>query len=190
MEISPDLNGPEGAIRDKANRRLAVRLSLVAIFFVGFGFALVPLYNAFCKVTGFNGRTNEKAQAADKNTQVDATRWVTVQFLSHTMPGVNLDFAPEEFSVKVNPGALSHTNFTVTNKSDRVFVGQAIPSITPATAAIHFQKVECFCFNEQTFQPGEKRTMPVVFVVKPDLDKDMRTVTLSYTFFEAVKKGG
>ena len=190
MEVPPDLTGAAGTVRDQANRRLALRLVMVAVFFVGFGFALVPLYNAFCKITGFNGRTNDKAQVADKNTQVDMSRSVTVQFLSHTMPGVNLDFAPEIFSMKVNPGALSHTNFTVTNKSDRVFVGQAIPSITPATAAIHFQKVECFCFNEQTFQPGEKRTMPVVFVVKPELDQDLRTVTLSYTFFEAVKKGG
>ena len=118
---------------------------------------------------------------------VDTARWVKVEFLSHTMPGVGLSFAPEQFSMRVNPGAIVHTQYRVKNDSTQVFVGQAIPSVTPAVAAPYFEKIECFCFSEQTFQPGEERWMPVVFVVNPELRPDLGTITLSYTFFEAPK---
>jgi cytochrome c oxidase assembly protein subunit 11 len=110
-----------------------------------------------------------------------------VEFLSHSMPGVGLTFKPEQFSIRVHPGAISRMNYTVTNNSSQVFVGQAVPSITPAVAAAHFEKLECFCFSQQTFQPGETRVMPVVFVVNTKLDRDLGTVTLSYAFFEAIK---
>ena len=187
MEISPVLNGAPTGDRQRNNMRMAVKLGFVALFFVGFGFAMVPLYDVICEVTGLNGKTNSVAMVADKNTQVDLSRSVNVEFLSHTMPGVGLTFKPEQFSIRIHPGAISHMNYTVTNNSDQVFVGQAIPSITPAVAAQHFEKLECFCFSQQTFQPGESRTMPVVFVVNPKMDRDLGTVTLSYTFFEAIK---
>jgi cytochrome c oxidase assembly protein subunit 11 len=103
------------------------------------------------------------------------------------MPGVDLELAPAQFSMRVRPGDVIHTNYVVKNKSNQVFVGQAVPSITPAVAAPYFQKIECFCFSQQTFQPGESRTMPVVFVVNPELSRELGTVTLSYTFFEAPK---
>lgn len=173
--------------RQSANRKLALRLVLVSLFFTGFGFALVPLYDVICRVTGLNGRTNETAIAVPKNTQVDTTRFVTVEFLSHTMPGVGLDFVPERFSMKVHPGEVAQVHYTVKNQSGQSFVGQAVPSITPAIAAPYFQKIECFCFSQQTFQAGETRTMPVVFIVDPNLSRDLGTVTLSYTFFEAPK---
>ncbi|HJV68507.1 cytochrome c oxidase assembly protein [Ideonella sp.] len=171
----------------QANRRLAMQLALVAVFFTAFGFALVPIYDVFCRLTGLNGRTNTSALAPAPNTQVDASRWVKVEFLSHSMPGVALDLKPEAFSLQVHPGSLVHTSYVVRNEAGRVFVGQAVPSITPATAAAHFRKVECFCFSQQTLQPGEVRTMPVVFVVDNTLHEDIRTITLSYTFFEAPK---
>ncbi|MBK7005801.1 MAG: cytochrome c oxidase assembly protein [Burkholderiales bacterium] len=183
MEVPSALNTP----LQQRNQRLAWQLLLVAVFFAGFGFALVPLYDAFCRLTGFNGRTNAVAAVQDKNTQIDLTRWVNVEFLSHTMPGVGIGLAPAQFSMRVRPGEVIHTHYVVTNRSDAVFVGQAVPSVTPAVAAPYFQKIECFCFNQQTFQPGEERTLPVVFVVNPDLGKDLGTVTLSYTFFEAPK---
>lgn len=169
------------------NRRLGFRLLLVAIAFGGLGFAMVPLYDVICRITGLNGRTNATAIAADKNTQVDMTRMVNVEFLSHTMPGVGLVFKPEQFTMRVHPGEVMHTTYTVTNTSKEVFVGQAVPSVTPAVAAPYLQKIECFCFDQQTFQPGEVRTMPVVFVIKPDMSRELGTVTLSYTFFEAPK---
>lgn len=175
------------SLRSAHSRRLALRLTLVVAASGAFGAALVPLYDVLCRVTGLNGRTNTTAFAPVTNTQVDAHRWVKVEFLSHSMPGVSLHLKPDAFSLKVNPGGIVHTSYVVRNESDRVFVGQAVPSITPATAASHFRKIECFCFSQQTLQPGEVRTMPVVFVVDPQLDHDIGTITLSYTFFEAPK---
>ena len=187
MEISPVLIATSTLDRQRSNLALAVKLGFVALFFVGFGFAMVPMYDVFCELTGLNGKTNKVAMVADKNTQVDLSRSVNVEFLSHSMPGVGLTFKPDQFSIRIHPGAISRMNYTVTNTSDQVFVGQAIPSITPAVAAQHFEKLECFCFSQQTFQPGETRSMPVVFVVNPKMDRDLGTVTLSYTFFEAIK---
>lgn len=187
MEISPVLTSTLAADRQRSNVRLAIKLAFVSLFFVGFGFALVPLYDVFCELTGLNGKTNTVPIVVDKNTQIDMSRSVNIEFLSHTMPGVGLTFKPEQFSIRIHPGAISRMNYTVTNNSDQVFVGQAVPSITPAVAAAHFEKLECFCFSQQTFQPGETRTMPVVFVVNPKLDRDLGTVTLSYAFFEAIK---
>jgi cytochrome c oxidase assembly protein subunit 11 len=188
---SPATHGADMAaadpLRGARSRRLALRLTLVVAASAAFGVSLVPLYDVLCRVTGLNGRTNTTAYAPVANTQVDAHRWVKVEFLSHSMPGVTLQLKPEAFSLKVNPGGIVHTNYVVRNESDRVFVGQAVPSITPAVAASHFRKIECFCFNQQTLQPGEVRTMPVVFVVDPQLDHDISTITLSYTFFEAPK---
>lgn len=191
MEIPPGLNlasaGAQSQSLQRRNLRLAWRLLLVAVFFAGFGFALVPLYDAVCRWTGFNGRTNASPAALAANTQVDVSRSVKVEFLSHSMPGVGLQLTPAQFSLPVHPGEVIHTHYVVKNLSDRVVTGQAIPSITPAVATPYFQKIECFCFNQQTLQPGEERTLPVVFVVNPELDHDLGTITLSYTFFEAPK---
>lgn len=187
MEISPVLGSHSLLERQRSNMRMAIKLGFVALFFVGFGFGMVPLYDVFCEITGFNGKTNQVAAIIDKNTQVDFSRTVKVEFLSHSMPGVGLTFKPEQFSLRVHPGEISRMNYIITNHSDKVFVGQAVPSVTPAVAAQHFEKLECFCFSQQTFAPHETRTMPVVYVVNPKLDSDLGTVTLSYTFFEAVK---
>ncbi|OIN91994.1 MAG: cytochrome c oxidase assembly protein [Comamonadaceae bacterium CG1_02_60_18] len=187
MEISPALTLDAASARARSNKRLAIKLGLVALFFVGFGFAMVPMYDVFCEITGLNGKTNQTAAVADQNTQIDYSRTVKVEFLSHTMPGNGLSFKPESFTLRVHPGEISRMNYTITNHSDKVFVGQAVPSVTPAVAAQHFEKLECFCFSQQTFAPHETRTMPVVYVVNPKLDADLGTVTLSYTFFEAPK---
>lgn len=179
---------PASPPRLTPNRRLAWQLALVAVGFSAFGFALVPLYDVFCRLTGLNGRTNAQPWVEARNTQVDATRWVKVEFLSHAMPGTSLSLKAESFSMQVHPGSIVHTQYMVRNDGDHAFVGQAVPSITPATAAAHFRKVECFCFSQQSFAPGEERTLPVVFVVDPRLDRDIGTVTLSYTFFEAPRR--
>lgn len=187
MEIPSGVITADPVIRQRSNQRLAMKLGLVAVLFGFFGFGLVPLYDAICRMTGINGRTNAAPAVINKNTQVDLTRWVTVEFLSHSMPGVGLSFKPEQFSMRIHPGAIAQMNYVITNTSDQVFVGQAIPSVTPAVAAPYLEKLECFCFNQQTFAPGESRTVPVVFVINPELRRDMGTMTLSYTFFEAVK---
>lgn len=191
MEVPPVLTAATqadgvAAVR-RGNERLALKLMGVALVFSVFGFAMVPMYDAFCRWTGFNGRTNAAPASLSANTQVDTSRQVKVEFLSHSMPGVSLQLTPEQFSMRVHPGEVIHTTYVVKNLSDQVFVGQAVPSVTPAVATPYFQKIECFCFSQQTFQPGEERSMPVVFVVNPDLDRDLGTVTLSYTFFEAPK---
>lgn len=175
------------ASAQRSNRKLAWQLVLVSVFFTGFGFAMVPLYDVICRLTGINGRTNTVAVSPNESTQIDRSRWVTVEFLSHTMPGVGLEFAPEQFSMRVHPGEIVHTNYTVRNWTSETFVGQAVPSVTPAVAAPFLEKIECFCFNQQTFQAGERKTMPVVFVLNPEMGRDLGTVTLSYTFFEAPK---
>jgi cytochrome c oxidase assembly protein subunit 11 len=187
MEISPAVAGVSPLERQRSNLRMAVKLAFVALFFTGFGFAMVPLYDVICKLTGLNGKTNSVAMVPNKNTQIDFSRTVNVEFLSQSMPGVGLSFKPEQFAIHVHPGEISRMNYVITNTTKKVFVGQAIPSVTPAVAAQYFEKLQCFCFDQQTFQPGETRTMPVVFVVNPEMSRDLGTVTLSYAFFEAVK---
>lgn len=187
MEIQTDVSVSGEEARAARNRRLGWRLVLVSVFFAGFGFLLVPMYDVICQWTGVNGRTNAVAVTQDANTQVDLTRLVNVEFLSHTMPNVALDFKPETFTMRIHPGEIIHTNYVVKNRSNVEFVGQAVPSVTPAVAAPYFQKIECFCFSQQTLKPGEVRTMPVVFYVKPEMSRELGTVTLSYTFFEAPK---
>lgn len=169
------------------NTRLAMKLGLVALFFCGFGFALVPIYDVICRITGINGKTNAVAAQAPVNTQVDLNRWVTVEFVGQSLPGVGLELKPETFSMRIHPGEIIHTSYVVTNMRKHAMVGQAIPSITPAVAAVDFQKIECFCFSQQAFEGLQSRTLPVVFYVKPELDEHVGTITLSYTFFEAVK---
>ena len=171
----------------QANRKLAIRLAGFALFFAGFGFAMVPLYDVICRVTGLNGKTNSVAEAVAENTQIDTTRWVRVEFLSQVPPNVGLEFRPEQFSLQVHPGEVVRANYVIRNTSGHAFVGQAVPSVTPAVAAPYFQKIECFCFSQQKLAVAETRTMPVVFVVKPDMDTEVGVITLSYTFYEVPK---
>jgi cytochrome c oxidase assembly protein subunit 11 len=170
------------------NKQLAIRLAGVALAFSVLGFAMVPLYDVICRVTGINGKTNAEAVAMPANTQVDTSRWVTVQFLSHAMPGSGLVFKPEKFSMKVHPGEMVIANYVVENVTSQPFLGQAIPSVTPPAGAAYLQKIDCFCFKQQTFGPNEKRTLPVVFFIRNDIGNDLHTLTLSYTFFEAVER--
>jgi cytochrome c oxidase assembly protein subunit 11 len=170
------------------NAKLAIKLGVVALFFCGFGFAMVPLYDVICRVTGINGKTNTAAAQEPVNSQVDLTRWVNVEFVGQSLPGVGLDLKPETFTMRIHPGEVIHTHYVVTNTQKRPIVGQAIPSVTPAVAAADFQKIECFCFSQQAFDALQSRKLPVVFYVKPELDEHVGTITLSYTFFEAAKQ--
>jgi cytochrome c oxidase assembly protein subunit 11 len=158
-----------------------------------FGFALVPLYNVLCEATGFNGRTAGRkegfapggltpaAQAAPS--RIDRSRLVTVEFTGTVMPGLPWEMRPLTTSLETHPGEMQQVRYLVRNTSSRPITGQAVPSVTPGQAAQHFEKIECFCFNQQALAPGEAREMPLVFVVKPDMDRDVRHITLSYAFF-------
>ena len=162
-----------------ANRALLAKLGVIALGMFAFGYALVPLYDRICKVTGLNNVGEADAVA---NTQVDATRVVRVEFDSNVR-NMPWQFQPLEPIMSVHPGAVTQAEFKVTNTTDRAITGQAIPSYSPSNAVRYFHKLECFCFTRQTLGPGESRVMPVVFVLDPTMPKDMPTVSLSYTFF-------
>jgi cytochrome c oxidase assembly protein subunit 11 len=162
------------------NARTLSKLIVVTIGMFGFGFALVPFYYKICEVTGVNSGDE---QSLVKSTQVDTSRWVTLEFDANTNEALPWRFKPEVRSMKVHPGQLVQVEYEVTNTSDKPIVGQAVPSYGPARAAAFFKKIECFCFTPQTLAAGERRRMPVLFVLDPSMDKDVNTVTLSYTFF-------
>jgi cytochrome c oxidase assembly protein subunit 11 len=170
------------------------KLLVVAVGMFAFGYALVPMYKAICEFTGINilalgerelpGTGNARAKAT--NTQVDTSRTITVEFDANAR-GPWL-FKPAQSSVQVHPGEMTTVMYEFQNVQDRVMSAQAIPSYAPRQAAAHFNKLECFCFNQYTLAPGEKKQWPVVFVIDPKLAKNVTTITLSYTFFEVGSK--
>jgi len=169
------------------NRRLSRRLAIVAIGMFGFGFALVPFYNQICAALGINSLV-ERSELP-KNSQVDASRTVTIEFDANTRD-LPWRFQPMVRHITVHPGEVATVEYEVINVRASAVTGQAVPSYGPANAAEYFHKVECFCFQQQTLGPGETRRMPVTFVVDPKLPRDVATISLSYTFFEVAGRGG
>ena len=169
---------------EQDNRTILRKLVVVAVFMFGFGWALVPLYQKICEVTGINVVTSRDAEAerAARNTQVDTSRTVVVEFDANSHGPWR--FRPHVNHVTVHPGELVHVDYDLVNLESRTMVGQAIPSYAPMQSAAYFQKLECFCFKQQTLAANEVRKFPVVFFVDPALPKDVKTITLSYTFFE------
>jgi cytochrome c oxidase assembly protein subunit 11 len=184
---------PPGATLLGDNRRMVAKLAVVALLMFGFGYALVPVYRTICTALGINvlslSELDESgtARALDKNTQIDLTRNVSVEFDANSR-GI-WSFKPEKNSVSVHPGELTTVMYEFQNTQNRTIVAQAIPSYAPSQAMPFFKKIECFCFREYTLKAGESKRWPVVFVVDPKLPKDMKTITLSYTFFEVPGKG-
>lgn len=168
-----------------ANRRIVRRLLFVVLGMFGFGFALVPLYDVFCDITGINGKTGRIAAEEALTRQVDAQRLVTVEFLATVNSELPWEFRPLVRKVHVHPGEIREVNYFARNRTAHVITGQAVPSLAPGQAAKYFNKTECFCFTQQTLGPGEGREMPLRFVVDPDLPAEVRTVSLSYTFYPA-----
>ena len=170
-----------------ANQRMLKKLLVVALGMFGFGFALVPFYEKMCEVAGLRkvwqpGEVEAASGADAKNTQIDLTRSVTIEFDSNTRK-LPWTFKPMASSVEIHPGEMTQMMYEVRNTLDEPVTGQAVPSYGPRHAVQYFKKLECFCFTQQTLAPGEVRQMPVVFVIDPDLPKDINTITLSYTFF-------
>ena len=147
-----------------------------------FAFALVPLYRVLCEVTGLNGKTTE---AVAQNYAVDTSRWITVEFTGTAMASMPWEMRPKDLSLRVHPGELTLTSYRVKNPTNADLVSQAVPSVSPSNAAAHLKKIECFCFTQQTIRAGETREMPLVFVISPDLPRNVTTITLSYAFFQA-----
>ena len=169
------------------NRKLFARLAVVALAMFGFGYALVPLYYRVCEALGHNALGEVAAQP--RNSQVDVTRKVTIEFDANAH-GLAFRFRPLVNHIDVHPGELATVEYEVRNDQPVAVTAQAVPSYGPAIAAEYFKKIECFCFTQQTFAPGESRRMPVVFVVDPKLPKDVSSIAISYTFFEVAGRGG
>lgn len=165
-----------------ANRRLAMKLLLVAAAAIGFAFALVPFYDLLCKVTGLNGKTGGAVQIAQAS-KTDTSRWVTVEFTSTVMPGLSWEFRPAQTRVRVHPGETTRISYLAKNPTNQTIAGRAVPSVSPGWTAQHFNKIECFCFQRQELKPGESREMPLVFFVSPELPAEVREISLSYTLF-------
>ncbi|MGZ8190556.1 MAG: cytochrome c oxidase assembly protein [Methylococcaceae bacterium] len=172
---------------NKKNAKLIRTLVFVVVGMFGFGFALVPLYDVLCDITGLNGKV-ESAAVKEVAYSIDMNREVTVEFMTALNEAAPLVFRSETRKIKVHPGQYYTVNFYAENKTDKVMVAQAIPSISPGLAAEYFKKTECFCFTQQTFKAREGRTMPVRFVVNPELPEQYKTITLAYTFFDNTEK--
>jgi cytochrome c oxidase assembly protein subunit 11 len=178
------MSGTPDPARARFNLQTLGKLAVLAALMFGFGFAMVPLYKKICEVTGINFLTKADREAAEfaRNTQVDTSRIVTVEFDSNSHGPWR--FRPEKRSVDVHPGELVTVEYELVNTQPRAMAGQAIPSYAPGVSAQHFRKLECFCFKQQGLEANETRRFPVVFVIDPKLPPDVRTITLSYTFFE------
>lgn len=171
----------------QANLHMVGKLTVVAAVMFGFGYAMVPMYKHICAALGINvlSLTEQQVPGAAgraRNTQVDLTRTVTVEFDANARGP--WDFKPEMRTVRVHPGEVTTVMYEFRNRQGRTMAAQAIPSYAPKQATAHFNKLECFCFSEHTLAPGETKRWPVVFVIDPKLPKDVQTITLSYTFFE------
>jgi cytochrome c oxidase assembly protein subunit 11 len=172
----------------RENLRLVGKLVVVVALMFAFGYALVPMYRAICEALGVNvlsvseQRTSPAVKAYSGNTQVDATRTILVEFDANAR-GV-WEFKPAQRNLEVHPGEMVTIMYEFRNSQPRVMAAQAIPSYAPNQASPYFNKLECFCFNEYVLQPGESKQWPVVFVIDPKLPRDVKTITLSYTFFE------
>ena len=175
------------------NLKMVGKLAVVTLGMFCFGYALIPIYKHICEMTGINILSiserqvpgNGKAGADARlpaNTQVDTSRTITVEFDANVRGP--WEFKPEKRSIQVHPGELNTVMYEFQNVQNRRMAAQAIPSYAPRQAASHFNKLECFCFNQYTLEPGEKKVWPVAFVIDPKLSKDVTTITLSYTFFE------
>lgn len=172
----------------KLNGQMLGKLLVIAVMMFGFGYALIPIYKKICEITGINVLTPKDISVEQVgNTQIDKTRLITVEFDANAQGPWR--FRPTVSSVQVHPGEMTQVVYEVVNKQARTIDAQAIPSYAPQQASTHFKKVECFCFKQQKLGPNEARQMPVMFYIDPALPKDVKTITLSYTFFEIAGAG-
>ena len=172
------------ATAHSAVRRTALKLCLIAVGMFGFGFALVPLYDLFCDITGLGGATGGQYTYDPAKSRVDKSRLVKVNFVTNTNGRMPWKFWSEKGGIRVHPGALNAVKFYVTNTTSRRMVGQAVPSVVPPAAAEYFHKTECFCFSSQVLEPGETLEMPLRFIVDSQLPRNVQSISLSYALFD------
>ncbi|KKO48475.1 cytochrome C oxidase assembly protein [Arsukibacterium sp. MJ3] len=162
------------------------KLWLVTLAMFGFGFALVPLYDIFCEVTGLNGKTSEVA-ATSENAVIDTSRAITIEFLARPNKDMPWIFKPEVHRMTVHPGEIHIMNYWAENPTGQMIVGQAVPSVSPGQAALYFNKIECFCFSQQQLAAGKNMLMPLQFYVDPALPAQFHTITLNYTLYDVTQ---
>lgn len=165
------------------HRELGIKLAVLTVGMFFFGFALVPLYDVFCDLTGLGGRTAAAPAVVEED--IDVTRGVRVEFVASVGSGAPLEFRPAVSSMTVHPGQIHTTSFFARNLTSHELTGQAVPSVAPGVGARYFKKIDCFCFTAQTFDPAEGRDLEVRFLVDPTLPAHLDTLTLSYTFYAA-----
>ena len=181
-------NNLDGSSGNSSNN-IIVKLVVIVLLMFGFGYALVPLYDAFCRVTGFGGKTDIITEGTAKNAAV-IDRDVEVTFTSHSHTSLPWEFKPLTKGLNVKVGEIQDAVFYVKNYSNRPITGMATFNVTPPRAGFHFKKTECFCFSKQVLQPGEEQEMAVRFLLDADLPEDVHELTLSYTFFDNEKHVG
>ncbi|MEO8154333.1 MAG: cytochrome c oxidase assembly protein [Rhizobacter sp.] len=183
----PDLNPRDRALLSD-NRRMVGKLAVIALLMFGFGYAMVPMYKSICEALGINVLSLSELDVPGNppvptaNTQIDMSRTISVEFDANASGP--WDFKPAKRHLDVHPGEMTTVMYEFQNIQARTMSAQAIPSYAPKQATPYFHKLECFCFNQYTLKPGESKQWPVVFVIDPKLPKDVKTITLSYTFFE------
>jgi cytochrome c oxidase assembly protein subunit 11 len=167
------------------NKKLVRTLALIAVGMFGFGYALVPLYDVLCEWKWIKRDRPDDIKAIPETAyQVDKNRVVNIEFLTTLNASTPMIFRSEMNQLSVNPGQYYTINFYAENKTDKPMIARAIASFTPALTSTYFEKVECFCFSQQTFAPHEAKIMPMRFVINPALPSEHKTITLSYTFFD------
>ena len=164
-------------------RKHVILLCSLAVAMFGFAYALVPLYQVFCEVTGLNGKTSGRVAEVPTISQA-SDREVTIQFLAHVGNGMPWEFRPTEHQLRVRLGEINTTDYYARNRAAQAVTGQAVPSVSPGYAAKYLHKVECFCFTQQHLEAGENQNMPVKFYIGDDLPEEIHTITLSYTLFK------
>ncbi|OBS92396.1 cytochrome c oxidase assembly protein [Vibrio cyclitrophicus] len=171
------------ATKKRSTKKLTGYLVLSVVAMFGFGFALVPLYDVMCDALGINGKTNTVSAVQPQGMQPDYSRTVRVEFMSHIKPDMPWQFSPEVQVLEVHPGEVIQTNYIAKNLSGASLVGQAVPSVSPGMGATYFNKMECFCFNQQPLEGHKSAEMGLIFYIDPDIPESIHTLTLSYTLF-------
>lgn len=175
-------------MKEQTNNRTAGRLLVVAVAMFGFGYLLVPIYDLLCDVTGLNGKTQQAELAETKDMKVVSDRIVEVEFTTQVNTNLPWKFKSLQGKMDVHPGKMTTARFLAKNLANEVITAQAIPSVAPGKATKHLKKIECFCFTQQTLQPGEEKEMTLQFMVDNKLAPDVDKITLAYSFFNSAKK--
>ncbi|MEZ8492135.1 cytochrome c oxidase assembly protein [Vibrio splendidus] len=185
-----DKKQPKRLSNKRSTKKLTGYLVLGVVAMFGFGFALVPLYDVMCEALGINGKTNTVSAVQPQGMQPDYSRTVRVEFMSHIKPDMPWQFSPEVRVLEVHPGEVVQTNYIAKNLSGASLVGQAVPSVSPGMGATYFNKMECFCFNQQPLDGHKSAEMGLIFYIEPDIPESIHTLTLSYTLFNITNEVG